>query len=162
MLKILQARLQQYVNRELPDVQAGFRKGLNFPSLPFSSLGKPLQNWQEHERECGGVHILTQFRKSQKAQHQGWPGNAKLSPIWGSIWNSRECTMELQLNLIRSGGLHHVRLLILYNSPVRLLLFWSHCTSSECGSIRRSHVLNETVSKDNQRTSSTLSWDEVK
>ena len=27
MLKILQARLQQYVNRELPDVQAGFRNG---------------------------------------------------------------------------------------------------------------------------------------
>ena len=27
MFKILQARLQQYVNRELPDVQAGFRKG---------------------------------------------------------------------------------------------------------------------------------------
>ena len=27
MLKILQARVQQYVNRELPDVQAGFRKG---------------------------------------------------------------------------------------------------------------------------------------
>ena len=27
MLKILQARLQQYMHRELPDVQAGFRKG---------------------------------------------------------------------------------------------------------------------------------------
>ena len=27
MLKILQARLQQYMNREFPDVQAGFRKG---------------------------------------------------------------------------------------------------------------------------------------
>ena len=27
MLKILQARLQQYVNHELPDTQAGFRKG---------------------------------------------------------------------------------------------------------------------------------------
>ena len=27
MLKILQARLQQYVNQELPDVQGGFRKG---------------------------------------------------------------------------------------------------------------------------------------
>ena len=27
MLKTLQARLQQYVNRELPDVQTGFRKG---------------------------------------------------------------------------------------------------------------------------------------
>ena len=28
MLKILQGRLQQYVNQELPDVQAGFRKGI--------------------------------------------------------------------------------------------------------------------------------------
>ena len=28
MLKTLQARLQQYMNRELPDVQAGFRKGV--------------------------------------------------------------------------------------------------------------------------------------
>ena len=27
ILKILQARVQQYVNRELPDVQAGFKKG---------------------------------------------------------------------------------------------------------------------------------------
>ena len=27
MLKILQVRLQQYVNQELPDVQAGFKKG---------------------------------------------------------------------------------------------------------------------------------------
>ena len=27
MLKLLQVRLQQYMNRELPDVQAGFRKG---------------------------------------------------------------------------------------------------------------------------------------
>ena len=27
MLKILQARLQQYTNQELPDIQAGFRKG---------------------------------------------------------------------------------------------------------------------------------------
>ena len=27
MLKIIQARLQQYVNQELPDIQAGFRKG---------------------------------------------------------------------------------------------------------------------------------------
>ena len=27
MFKILQARLQQYVNREIPDVQGGFRKG---------------------------------------------------------------------------------------------------------------------------------------
>ena len=32
MFKILQARLQQYVNRELPHVQAGFRKGIKLPT----------------------------------------------------------------------------------------------------------------------------------
>ena len=41
MLKILQARLQQYVNRDLPDVQAGFRKGrgpeIKLPTSPGSS-----------------------------------------------------------------------------------------------------------------------------
>ena len=41
MLKILQARLQQYVNRELPDVQAGFRKGrgqeIKLPTFSGSS-----------------------------------------------------------------------------------------------------------------------------
>ena len=30
MLKILQARLQQYVNQEIPDVQAGFKKGCSY------------------------------------------------------------------------------------------------------------------------------------
>ena len=39
MLKILQARLQQYVNHELPDVQAGFRKGRGtkgqFANIPW-------------------------------------------------------------------------------------------------------------------------------
>ena len=38
MLKILQARFQQYVNHELPDVQAGFRKGRGTrDKLPTSS-----------------------------------------------------------------------------------------------------------------------------
>ena len=41
MLKILQARLQQYVNRKLPDVQAGFKKAeeleINLPTSAESS-----------------------------------------------------------------------------------------------------------------------------
>ena len=37
MLKILQARLQQYMNHELPDVQAGFRKGRG-PRDPISNI----------------------------------------------------------------------------------------------------------------------------
>ena len=44
MLKIVQARLQQYVNRELPDVQAGFRKSsepeIKLPTSTGSSKNK--------------------------------------------------------------------------------------------------------------------------
>ena len=50
MLKILQVRLQQYVNRELPDVQAGFRKGggteIKLPTSTGSQIRlKPLTVW---------------------------------------------------------------------------------------------------------------------
>ena len=43
MLKILQARLQQYVNRELPNVQAGFRKGKRNQR---SNCGHLLDRWK--------------------------------------------------------------------------------------------------------------------
>ena len=42
MLKILQVRLQQYVNRELADVQAGFRKG----EEPEIKLPTPAGSWK--------------------------------------------------------------------------------------------------------------------
>ena len=57
MLKIIQARLQQYVNRELPDVQAGFKKGLESEiKLPTSagSLKK-----QESSRKTSISALLT-------------------------------------------------------------------------------------------------------
>ena len=53
MLKILQARLQQYVNRELPDVQAGFRKGRG-----TSGLNK---KWSNFRGVIGGKVILWMF-----------------------------------------------------------------------------------------------------
>ena len=45
MLQILQARLEQYVNQELPDIQAGFRKGRGtrdqLPNIYWKSKGIP-------------------------------------------------------------------------------------------------------------------------
>ena len=55
MLKILQAGLQQYVNRELPDVQAGFRKGTG-TKLP-KSVG--LSKKQESSRKTSISALLT-------------------------------------------------------------------------------------------------------
>ena len=55
MLKILQARLQQYLNRELPDVQAGFRKGRGTRLL--TSIGS--QEKQESSRKTSTSASLT-------------------------------------------------------------------------------------------------------
>ena len=57
MLKILQARLQQYVNRELPDVQAGFRKA----EEPEIKLPTSTGSWkkQENSRNTSISALLT-------------------------------------------------------------------------------------------------------
>ena len=54
MLKILQARLQQYMNHELPDVQAGFRKGRGTRDQIAGSLKK-----QESSRKTSISASLT-------------------------------------------------------------------------------------------------------
>ena len=57
MLKILQGRLQQYVNRELPDVQAGFRKGRGtIEELPTSAGSSKKQ---ESSRKTSISALLT-------------------------------------------------------------------------------------------------------
>ena len=45
MLKILQARLQQYMNHELPDVQAGCRKGRG----TIDQIAKSIGSWKKQE-----------------------------------------------------------------------------------------------------------------
>ena len=57
MLKILQARLQQYVNRELPDVQAGFRKGRGTRGQIATSAGS--SKTQESSRKIPTSALLT-------------------------------------------------------------------------------------------------------
>ena len=57
MLKILQARLQQYVNHELPDVQAGFRRGKE-PEIKLpTSTGSSKK--QESSRKTSISALLT-------------------------------------------------------------------------------------------------------
>ena len=56
MLKILQARLQQYVNRELPDVQTGFRKGRGTRDPYANNLGSLKK--QEDSRKKKNLFLL--------------------------------------------------------------------------------------------------------
>ena len=62
MFKILQARPQQYVNHELPDVQAGFRKGKE----PETKLPTSTGSWkkQESSRKTSISALLTMKKKT--------------------------------------------------------------------------------------------------
>ena len=69
MLKVLQARLQQCVNRELPDVQAGFRKGRG--------------NWDQELRQRSNCQHLPDHQKSKRI-----PEKHLFLPSWlcQSLW----------------------------------------------------------------------------
>ena len=57
MLKILQARLQQYMNHELPDVQAGFRKGRGTRDQKLPTSNGPSKK-QESSRKTSVSALL--------------------------------------------------------------------------------------------------------
>ena len=61
MLKILQARLQQYVNHELPDVQAGFRKGRGTRDQ-IANICWIIKKKQESSRKTSIFALLTMPR----------------------------------------------------------------------------------------------------
>ena len=60
MLKILQARLQEYVNQELPDVQAGFRKGQETGDQIAKSVGSSKK--QVNSRKISAFASLTTLK----------------------------------------------------------------------------------------------------
>ena len=58
MLKILQARLQQYVNRELPDVQTGFRKARG-TRAEIANIGWIIERAKEFQKKTSTFALLT-------------------------------------------------------------------------------------------------------
>ena len=105
MLKILQARLQQYVNRELPDVQAGFRKGRGTrdqianihwinkkeessikTSISFLlTMPKPLTVWIK--TNCGKFWKRWEYQTTWSASWESVGRSRSNSYIW--TWNNR-------------------------------------------------------------------------
>ena len=99
MLKILQARLQQYVNRELPDVQAGFRKGRGTRDQ-IASMHWIIKNAKEFQKniyfclidyakafECVDHHKLWEI-----LQEMGIPDH--LTCLLGSLYAGQEATVR--------------------------------------------------------------------
>ena len=60
MLKILQARLQQYMNWELPDVQAGFRKGRGIRDQ-IANIHEIIEKAREFQKNICFIHYVKDF-----------------------------------------------------------------------------------------------------
>ena len=86
MLKILQARFQQYMNQELPDVQAGFRKGRGTREQIVTSAGS--LNKQESSRKTSTSALLT-----------------TLKPL--TVWITTNCG-----KFLKRWGYHHLTFLL--------------------------------------------------
>ena len=96
MLKILQARLQQYANRELPDVQAGFRKGRR----PEIKLPTSSGSWKKQE-SARKTSISASLQRRQwhptpvllPGKSHGWRSLLGYSP-----WGRKESDMTERLH----------------------------------------------------------------
>ena len=71
MLKILQARLQQYVNRELPDVQAGFRKGRGTRGQ-IANIRWIIKKARKHLFQKTSISALLTTSKPLTVDHNKW------------------------------------------------------------------------------------------
>ena len=99
MLKILQARLQQYMNSELPDVQAGFRKGRSPRDQMANILGSSKK--QESSRKTSASALLTMLKPLTCVDHNklwkvlkemGIPGH--LTCLLRNVYAGQEATVR--------------------------------------------------------------------
>ena len=87
MLKILQARLQQYMNWELPDVQAGFRKGRGIRDQIVISVGS--EKKQENSRKTSISTSLCSWLCGSQQTVQF----SSVEPL--TVWITTNCSVQL-------------------------------------------------------------------
>ena len=100
MLKILQARLQQYMNHELPDVQAGFRKGRGTRDQ-ISSIRWIIEKAREFQKS---TYFCFYAKASDcvdhnKLKNSSRDGNTRPpdQPPENSVYRSRNNSLELDM-----------------------------------------------------------------
>ena len=98
MLKIIQARLQQYLNSELPDVKAGFRKAEEPEiKLPTSSGSRKKQEFQKNIYFCfidyaKAFHCVDHNKQWKILQEMGIPDH--LTCLLRNLYAGQEATLR--------------------------------------------------------------------
>ena len=98
MLKILQDRIQQYVNHELPDIQAGFRKGRGTRDQIANNLVDYRKSKRVPEKHLLLLYWLCQIfhcvdhNKLWKIQQMGTPDH--MTCLWRNLYTGQEATVR--------------------------------------------------------------------
>ena len=94
MLKILQARLQQYVNHEFPDVQVGFRKGRGTRDQ-IANICRKIEKAREFQKNIYFCFIDYTEAIDCVDQHKPW----EYQTTWPASWEIRMQVKKEQLEL---------------------------------------------------------------
>ena len=108
MLKILQARLQQYVNHEIPDVQAGFRKGRRTRDQ-IANIRWIMEKAKEFQKNI--YFCFTDYAKAfdcvdhNKLENSERDGNIR-PPTWPASWETcmRVRKQQVELDIEHQTG----------------------------------------------------------
>ena len=95
MLKVLQARPQQYVNRRLSDVQAGFRKGREIRDQ-IVNICWIIEKAREFQKILCSIDYATAFDCVDPNKLQKILGNTR-SPYLRNLYTGQEATAELDM-----------------------------------------------------------------
>ena len=96
MLKILQARLQQYVNHELPDVQAGFRKGRETRDQ-IANVHWIIKKAREFQQN---IYIFIDYTKAfDCVDHNKLENSSRDGTTWAASWEFCMQVRKQQLEL---------------------------------------------------------------
>ena len=99
MHKILQARLQQYVNRELPDVQAGFRKGIGTRNQ-ISNIHWIMKKSREFQKNI--YFCFIDYAKAFECESQRTVENSsrgEYQTTWAASWDTYMQVRKQQLEM---------------------------------------------------------------
>ena len=128
MLKILQARLQQYVNHELPDVQVGFRKGRGTRDQIANirwiiEKAREFQKKPHHLFLLYWIHQSLWLRGSQKNSGkflQTWEYQIALPASWEKSMQVKKQQLELDMEQWTGSKLGKEYVKAVYCHPVCL------------------------------------------
>ena len=96
MLKILQARLQQYMNRELPDIQAGFRKGRGTRDQ-IVNICWIIEKAREFQKNIYFWFIKYGLTKNCEKFSKRWEFQTTLPASWISCMQDKRQHLELDM-----------------------------------------------------------------